>query len=373
MKITWFQCHLFYEEAASKLATSYGPAMSVRPHVLLELRTDDGQVGYGEASPLSRFTGETAESIKLILEKEFLPAIMGSNPMELAAVHSKISYLPGNQTAKCCLDMALHDLVGRAGGQPVYNLLGGAFRDAVPVTRPLGILPIEDAVEQATYWVSQGYRTLKMKVGESIEADIARIRAVREAVGREISIRIDANQGYRVPEAIRLARGLEGVGIEYFEQPVGAWDLEGLAEVRRATGLPVAADESLQSLRAAMELAHRRAVDVFVIKLIKLGGLFQARKVAAIAEAAGIDLVVVSPFETHLGAAAGIHFALSSPLCQRAQELSIFLVKAGRPGCQLAGRNGSVDRPSAPGLGVDGAAILAGAEAAAPPESPSGV
>ena len=373
MKITSFQCHLIYEEAVSKLATSYGPAISVRPHVLLELRTEDGHVGYGEASPLPRFTGETADSVKLILEKEFLPAVLGANHMDFAAIHSRISCLPGNHTAKCCLDMALHDLAGQAIGQPVYNLLGGAFRDSVPLTRPLGILPIDEAVRQANHWVSLGFRTLKMKVGESVDADIARVRAVREAVGGDIHIRIDANQGYRVCEAIRLARGLEGVGIEYFEQPVAAWDLEGLAEVRRATGLAVAADESLQSLGGALELARRRAVDVFIIKLIKLGGLFQARKVAAVAEAAGIDLVVVSPFETHLGAAAGVHFAFAMPLCQRAQELSIFLVKPHRQGCQLTGKNGSLDRPTAPGLGVDGGAVLAGAEDTTPLALPGGV
>ena len=373
MKIASFQCHLIYEEAVSKLATSYGPALSVRPHVILELRTDDGQVGYGEASPLPRFTGETADSIKLMLEREFIPAILGSDPMDMAAIHSKMSYLPGNATAKCCADMALHDLVGRATGQPVYRVLGGACRESIPMTRPLGILPVEEAAKQAAHWVSLGYEALKMKVGENVDADTARVRAVREAVGSGVSIRIDANQGYRVPEAIRLARGLEGVGIEYFEQPVAAWDLDGLAEVRRATGIPVAADESLQSLRAAMEMAHRRAVDVFVIKLIKLGGLFQARKVAAIAEAAGINLVVVSPFETHLGAASGVHFAFSSPLCERAQELSIFLVQPGRPGCHLGGKGGRLDLPSATGWGVDGAALLASAERVKPAGQGGGV
>ncbi len=361
MKIASFRCYLIEEEAVSQLTTSYGPAPAIRPHVILELETDDGQVGYGEASPLPRFTGETVESIKLLLETQFVPAILGSNPLDLAALHGKLAFLPGNHTAKCCVDMALHDLIGRRLGEPVYNLLGGACRKEIPVTRPLGIMPAKEAVHQAIEYVSLGYQTLKMKVGEGVEADVARVCAVREAVGDEVKIRIDANQGYRVPEAVRLIRGLEGVGLEYVEQPVAAWDTEGLAEVRQATGVPVAADESLQSVRDALDLANRRAADIFVVKLIKLGGLFWAGKVAAIAEAAGIDLVVVSPFETHLGAASGVHFAASSLICTRAQELSIFTLWPDRPGCSIRGRHGFVDLPSAPGLGVDGRAVLASA------------
>jgi len=373
VRITSWRCHLVYEEAVSKLATSYGPPMSVRPHVILELHTEDGQIGYGEASPLHRFTGETAASVRFMLESEFLPAIEGMDPMDMAAIHAKMAYLPANHTSKCCVDMALHDLVGRALDQPVYNLLGGASRELVKVTRPMGILPIDEAVQEATRWVSLGYRALKMKVGEGVAADAARVKAVREAVGHEVTIRIDANQGYSVAEAIRLGRAVEDAEVEYFEQPVAAWDLEGLAEVRRGAGIAVGADESLQSLEAAMELARRRSADVFVIKLIKLGGLFEARKVAAIAEAAGIDLVVVSPFETHLGAASGIHFAIASPLCRRAQELSIFLVKPDREGCRIAGKPGWVDRPTVPGLGVDGAAILASMEGITPLEDSGGV
>lgn len=345
---------IVWEPTSARLTTSYGEAPAERPHVIVELRTDDGTVGWGEASPLEQFTGETVDSIKVMLEIRLLPLVVGQDPFAIAAIHARLDSLPHNPSARSALDMACHDLMGRLSGRPVHDFLGGACRDTVVVDRPIGILPTDEAVREAEAYVERGYRTLKLKIGVDRRRDAERALAIRRAVGPEVRIRVDGNQGYTVPDAIRALRAMEAADLDYVEQPVPAWDHAGLAEVRRATGLPVMADEAVHTLRDALSLIEHRAADVFALKLIKTGGLYRARQIAALAEAAGIAIVVISTFDTHLGAAAGVHLALSIPNAARhAQELSIFTEQPGRPGCDLVAERDLIRRPTAPGLGVD--------------------
>ena len=343
---------LIHRAASSLLDTSYGQAPTTRPHVMVRITDDAGFEGFGEASPLPTFTGETAESILLQLKLYFLPQIIGCSTADINSIHQRLDRLPGNTSAKAAIDIALYDLLGKEINQPTISLIGGAIRADVPVTFPLGIGSIDDTVTKATEAIGRGITTLKMKIGMDPDADVTRVKAVRSAVGSDVAIRIDANQGYDVPTACRIVSRLGDVGIEYVEQPVAAWDFEGLAAVRRSTGIPIMADESLHNLRDAIRLIELDAVDIFAVKLIKTSGLTQARSISAVANAYRIDIVVISPFDTQIGAAAGLALALSAPTGGRAHELRVFESQADMAETRIRCDHGRITASDDPGLGV---------------------
>ena len=351
--ITEARAAIIWRVASSRLTTSYGAPPDRRPHVMVRLTDESGLIGYGEASPLPAFTGETAESILVQLRSRFLHQVIGRTPFELNAIHTAMDMLPANSSAKAAVDMALHDLAGRASGLPTSHLLGGPVRDSVPITMPLGVDDIATTVAAAERAVSRGIATLKLKVGPNPEEDIARVKAVREAVGAGVAIRIDANQGYSVPTAIRVISRLAEIGIEYVEQPVAAWDIRGMAEVRRQTGVPIGADESLHTMRDAVQLIEAGAADHFMIKLIKTSGLGPARAIADLAAEHRIGIVVVSPFETQVGTAAGLHLALTAPTATLAHELRVFDSQADMAVTRIRFERGRLWPSPDPGLGVD--------------------
>ena len=337
----------------AKLGTSYGAASDQpRAHVIVELHDDSGLTGMGEASPLPHFTGETAQSIDLQLQEHFLPHLIAKSPFDLNAIAIDLESLPGNTSAKAAIDIALHDLQGKLLKIPTVDLLGGRVRDSVNVTYPIGIRPVAEAVAEAEGAVERGIRTLKLKIGRDPAADIERVKAVRSAIGPDIRIRIDANAGYTVSPILRLLDRLSSVDLEYIEQPVAPWDVTGMAAVRRGTGIPVMADESLHSVRDAVTLIQNEAVDIFAIKLIKTGGLNQARAISQIATAHRIDIVVISPFETQIGAAAGLALALASPTGTRAHELRVFESQPELATTEIRVERGIIYPSSSPGLGV---------------------
>ncbi len=352
MRIVDASAILIHRAASSLLNTSYGEAVTIRPHVIVRLRDEEGNEGFGEASPLPAFTGETADSILLQLRMHFLPLVIGASPFDVEAIHQDLNRLPANTSAKAAIDIALYDLMGKESGLPVVALIGGAVRPDVPVTMPLGIGSIDETVAKAIEATENGITTLKMKIGIDPDEDVARVRAVRTAVGPSIAIRIDANQGYDVPSACRIVSRLGDVGIEYVEQPVAEWDFAGLAAVRQSTGIRIMADESLHSLRDAVRLIELGAVDIFAIKFIKTAGLTQARHIAALAAAHRIDLVVISPFDTQIGAAAGLALALSAPTGTRAHELRVFDSQADLAETRIHCQQGRISGSDASGLGV---------------------
>lgn len=352
--IDWARATIIERPTSNRLRTSYGDAPTRRPHVIVEIGAG-GEVGLGEASPLPDFTGETAASILHILQERYLDAVRGRDVADIGAIVAHLDrVLPGNTSAKAAIDMALHDACGKLVGVPVATLLGGARRASIRTVAAMGIEAIPETVALAEGAFAQGFRTFKMKVGTDAASDVARVRAVRQALGAEATIRIDANQGYDPPTAIAVLRRLEDCAIEYIEQPVPRWNHAGLAHVRRATGARVLVDESVHSIQDALNLIRAEACDLFAIKLIKTGGLSRARQIAGIGEAAGIDCIVISPFETQIGAAAGLHMALALPIGRHAHELTVFASQAemARTGIRLDGE--TLTPAAAPGLGVDG-------------------
>lgn len=322
--IAWARASIIERPTSNRLTTSYGDAPEVRPHVIVEIGAP-GAIGLGEASPLPEFTGETAPGILAALNESYLAALPGRDATQIGALMADLEHRrPGNPSARAAIDLALHDLAGRLLGVPTSALLGGARRPSVRVASAVGIGPIPDIVSQVERSVAAGSRTIKMKVGQEPRSDVARVRAVRAAVGGDVRIRIDANQGYDSGTAIWVLKQLEDVHLDYIEQPVPRWDHLGMAHIRRVTGMRILADEAVHSPQDAIALIRAEAADLFALKCIKTGGLARAREIAAIGEAAGIDCIVISPFETQIGSAAGLHLALSLPIGHHAHELTVF-------------------------------------------------
>ncbi len=352
--IAWTRASIIERPTSNRLTTSYGDAPEVRPHVIVEIAADSGPVGLGEASPLPEFTGETAQSILAVLRETYLEALAGRDATQAGAIMVELERLrPGNPSAKAAIDLALYDLAGKLLGVPTSTLLGGARRDSARVASAVGIGPIPDIVAQVERSVAAGSRTIKMKVGQDPRADVARVRAVRSAVGSDVHIRIDANQGYDSGTAIGVLRQLEDCHLDYIEQPVPRWDHAGMAHIRRVTGMRILADEALHSPQDAMALIRAGAADLFALKLIKTGGLARAREIAAIGEAAGIDCIVISPFETQIGAAAGLHLALCLPIGHHAHELTVFATQPHMARTGIRQEGDALFPAPVPGHGVE--------------------
>jgi L-alanine-DL-glutamate epimerase-like enolase superfamily enzyme len=283
--------------------------------VVLRLYTDDGLCGIGETDPEATFSDESPESVLQVMRQYLGPAVLGMDPGELVTLHTRMdTVLVGSPFAKAPFDMAAHDLLGKALGVPVYQLLGGRVRDRVPLLWPIGSGTPAENVRDAVSKVKEGYRCLGMKVAAlEPEQDVARIRAIREAVGPDVSLIVDANGGWDVSTAIRTIRQLQEFELSVVEQPVPAWDLEGMAKVQAAVDVPVSADESLHSFHTALELIRRDAARVFSVKNTKCGGILRSRQVATIAEAAGLRCFVNAQIEMGISVAASLHLAASVP------------------------------------------------------------
>ncbi len=261
--------------------------------------------------------------------------------------------MPHHGASKAALTSAVFDAVGKRLGVPVAILLGGAGGGSVPTVGAIGIEPVEVVVRRAEEFVGAGHRTLKLKVGGDVRRDIATVLAVRTAVGDAVAIRADANAGYDRPSAWRFARSVADANLEYFEQPLPAHDLDGLARLRATGYAPIAVDESLFGLADALSIVRSEAADVLVIKLIKLGGLHLARKVVALAEAAGLTCTAVSPYETDVGVAANLHLVATSAAFRHACEVGTGVSACHHPAIgALPVGAGTMTVPTAPGLGV---------------------
>jgi len=271
--------------------------------VIVKITTDDGIVGYGEAAPFSPVTGETLDSIPFFIDL-FTPSLIGLNPFEIEKVHKIMNTMTtGNTSAKAAIDIALYDIMGKKLGMPLYKLLGG-YRSSFMVDVTVGIDKPEIMAQDAADYVKKGFRILKIKAGIDPAADLEAIKLIREAVGPDIRLRVDANQGWTVNDAIRVMEQYEQYGVEAVEQPVRFWNVDGLAYIRNHTKIALMADESCHSPEDAMRLAKAEAVDVFNIKLMKSGGLYPALRINAIGEACGVNCMLGCMLETRIGNAA---------------------------------------------------------------------
>jgi muconate cycloisomerase len=342
-------------------------------YVIVRLRTDDGLEGLGEATVMKewggdhgRYFGESPELTARLIDSVLGPTLLDEDPFDLEAAHRRMDLaVKGYPYAKAALDEALHDLKGKALGVPVYQLLGGLVREAIPIAHSLGWLDYDEATSEAAAAVDEGIRTIKIKVGRDALYDLRIVREVRETIGPDLDIVVDANQGWPTPKyAISMLRRMQEHGIRYAEQPV-----EGLAQMARvaqAVDVPIMADESAWTAQDVLEIVERGAADMISLYTTKPGGLFKAKKVAAVAEAAGLPLNVNGSHETGVGNAGNLHLVASTAAVTEAGVFPVTSLRDDRP-TQMAGRmylddivtrpfeyrDGCLIVPRSPGLGVE--------------------
>ena len=338
------------------------------PTVLLRVTTADGQTGWGEATPDPNVTGETYHSTIAILEHDLAPAVIGLDARDregiVRAMDARVDAVPA---AKAAIDIAVHDLVAKAAGLPLWALLGGRSKPHLTISRVVSIKAPEQMAADAQQHVRDGFETVKLKVGDAANwrLDVARVAAVREAIGPEIGIKIDVNQGWKTPGiAIPAIRQILASNPDYIEQPVDQHDIAALAEVRRATGAPIMADECVHGVREMARIVELRAADLVNIKLMKTGGLVNAMRVNAIAEAAGIVGQVGTMVESSIASAAGLHFAMAHANIKTVEMGGPLMIADDIGNLRQCYDRNKITLPDAPGLGVsfDEEAIQAKAE-----------
>ena len=331
--------------------------------VLVRVRTASGIVGYGEATPLpdwggdhGRRGGETQATVVSVIEEVLAPALIGRDACDVESAYALMNArLRGHSYAKCAVDIALHDAWGKIVGQPVYRLLGGACRPSVAVAHMVGLMSEEEAIAEALGAAADGIRALQIKGGVDPERDVRVVsRLAREFDGR-VSLRLDANQGYRqVKRAVGVIARLAEHGLDFVEQPVEG--LGRMAEVTRRVDVPVVADESCWDGADALEVVARGAADCLSIYLAKAGGIVGARRVAAIAASAGLRCDVNGSIESAIGNAANLHVALSSPAIDMPAVIPIS-APAGRHPYRIGGNYYEDDVVAEPFPVLDGALL----------------
>jgi L-alanine-DL-glutamate epimerase-like enolase superfamily enzyme len=299
-----------------KLAEPYTIAyerVEVTTNIFLRVESNRGVTGYGCAAPDEHLTGETPESILTALDTIVAPSIKGSDPLRPIMLLERLKPLLRSQpSVLAAVDMALFDILGKICNLPLWRLLGG-FRDRIRTSITIGILPEKETVERALEHVSRGFKCLKLKGGINVDSDISRVLRVREAVGRDIELRFDANQGFSVEDSLKFVEQTRKARLELFEQPTPKGQPEMLRQVSATVAIPVMADESLTSLRDAFRIARRGLADMVNVKLMKVGGISEALQINAVARAAGLEVMVGCMDEAALAISAGLHFALARP------------------------------------------------------------
>lgn len=322
-------------------------------YVVVKVSTDEGTTGIGEIGRY--FEGETQAGIIYSIRRFLAPRLQGLDPLNIACLHQEMDLiLKGNRFAKAAVDVAIHDLIGKALGVPISVLLGGRYRDKIEVCQSIGIKDTERAMEDAHQYVEQGFRSLKVKIGLDPRGDIERVKAIRQAVGPDVGIRVDANQGYSPAEAIPTLRSMEEYDLMLIEQPVPLWDLAGMRKVCETLDTPILACESATTPQDVMALARHEAVDMINIKIGRPGGLYEAKKMASVAEAADLPVIIGTMMELGVGTAAAAHFAaacrkLDYPCDITGPTLLVDDVLAH----PLHFEDGYLYLPEGPGLGVD--------------------
>jgi len=317
-------------------------------NVIVKIVSGD-EFGVGSANP-TKVTDETRESIDSFLAKA-RKKIVGTDETDIGKVHQRLdSIAEGNTAAKAAVDIAVFDLLSKRDKKPLYEYLGGT-RDRMLTDMTLGIDSKEMTVKKALRHYKAGFRALKIKVGLDLEEDIRRVAAVREAVGPKVELRVDANQGYSVEQAIAFCVAMHSYDVVVVEQPVAANDYAGFKKVTEASPIPTMADECVKSVLDARRVAREGIAEMINIKLMKSAGIHDASMINRLAEATDMGTMVGCMGEIQVGIAAGLHFALSSDNILFA-DLDSHFNMIDDPSSGLVFEEGYLIAPKIPGLGM---------------------
>ncbi len=279
--------------------------------LVVRISTESGAVAYGEAPPTAVITGETRASIRSAIEDYIAPKLIGADVLAMEDNQELLQgAILGNTSAKAAVDMALYDLWSQALNQPLYRALGGS-KSEIETDLTISLNGIDEMVKDSLEALQRGFKVLKVKIGRDESLDLKRIEAIRKAVGRDVTIRLDANQGWSVREALSIISKLEnkGLDIELIEQPIHYSNLSGMIEVTKRSPIPIMADESVFNARAALEVIEKKAADIINIKLMKSGGIHEALRILAIAEVHKVPCMIGCMLESKISVSAAAHLA----------------------------------------------------------------
>ena len=326
-------------------------------HLIVRLTTDEGLEGVGEVAACGgpTWSEECVETAQIVVDRYLAPGLVGQDPFRIEYLVAWMDrVVKGNRFAKAALESALFDIVGKALKVPVYTLLGGMYRDRLPVAWLLNVDDVPAAIAEAEVWLARGITIFKLKVAEGDpEHELQAVDAIARAVQGRARLRADANGGWDEATAARVIPRLAALGVEYIEQPVPRWNVVAMARLVRSSSIPIMADESVYTPEEALTIVRNEAAHAFCLKLAKAGGILATKKMAAIGEAAGFSCVISTMLETSLGCAAALHFAASSRAVNLGSELlgPLFLADdiAEEP---VQYEQGQILVPQRPGLGV---------------------
>jgi muconate cycloisomerase len=297
-----------------KLSRVYGTRYNAEA-VILKLHTDEGIIGLGEADPLNPFTDETPATVMIVMRDLIASHLIDRNPIHLNAIESDLDRrVHGHLLARGAVNMALFDIVGKAYQLPAYMLLGGIYQDKLPLLAPIGSGTPEEDAASIQRQIGNGYKTIMIKMGALPIADeVNRMISAHKRFGDQINIIVDANQGWTVEESLRFIDGIGSSRPALLEQPVDRHDISGLERIRSRATCPLSADEGVASIQEATALIRAQAVDAFSIKISKNGGLSKARKMAEMAGAFGLKILMNSMLEFGVTQAASLQLGCVLP------------------------------------------------------------
>lgn len=303
MKIIDIQTKLVSFQRRKVFKIAFGTGSDRSSRIYVKLLTDSGIYGLGEAAPAPLVAGETLEGVVAAVEY-MKPTLVGMDPTDIAAIHDAMDKkLLFNPAAKAAIDVACYDIIGKQTGMPVHRLLG-AKTDTLQTDITIGIDTIEEMTKECVQRVSEGFRILKIKCGIDPQKDIEVLRQIRAAVGDQIDLRIDINQGYDVETALDVLKEIEKLGITEAEQPLPYWDVHGMAEIKKQSPIPIMADESVHTPEQARIVCEHDACDIINIKFMKCGGIYKALQISDIAKQFGKTCLVGCMSESKLAIAA---------------------------------------------------------------------
>jgi L-Ala-D/L-Glu epimerase len=331
---------------------SLGPVYYAE-NVVVKIVTRSGFTGFGECSPFRSINGESLETAQVV-GRYLSDTLMGQDPLDIEACISRMdSCIYGNSSIKSAFDIALHDIAAQSVKMPLFAFLGGKQSRKLVTDYTVSFGNPQMMVDEAIGIMNLGYQAIKIKVGGALREDIHRVREIRKAIRTEIPLRLDANQGWSPDTAIGVLSELDGMNIEFCEEPIPRWDFMNLAKVREKSPIPIMADESCSDHHDLERLISIGACDYVNIKLGKSGGLFNALKMIKIAEKSGIKLQIGGFVESRLGFTASAHLALSSDCVSWCDfDTPLMLEEDPVVGGIRYGSGGSVEIPGGMGLGA---------------------
>lgn len=331
---------------------SLGPIYNAE-NVLVVIRTNEGINGFGECSPFMSINGESADT-GMVVGQYFAQWLKGKDPLEISdhiKAMDKIIY--GNSSIKSAFDMALYDIASQQAGLPLYAYLGGNTNKTIITDYTVSIGEPSKMAADAVKIKEEGYPAIKIKLGSNGKTDVLRIKAIREAVGNDIPLRIDANQGWKVDEAIETLKALAPYDIQHCEEPIARWAFMQLPRVRQESPIPIMSDESCGDEHDVERLIQLKACDYMNIKLGKSGGIYKGLQMVKLAEEAKIHLQVGAFMESRLAMTAFAHFSLCSPAIEHFDfDTALMFSEDPVSGGIKYEKNGVIKVPEAPGLGA---------------------